>query len=112
MNVGLASVAFVVALAVALLPGAEGRAHAASLEIAVHGPTFECCDASEPCKNRPANDCGSLAGCNLNNCPNLYGALPVGAAVGAPGAVAVVFAGTAGHFPSNSNNPPAPPPRV
>jgi hypothetical protein len=98
-----------VAMSVALLPVAGGMVVAKSPVLTA--AQSDCCAQGQPCQQKGTKDCGSLAGCALK-CFSLSVAV-----VGPPAATMAAsalakFARIAQTFPSASDNPPLPPPRV
>lgn len=125
MRVSRAALVALLALSVASLPAlsgiplvspahaaTHGAAHAASpAEAAVEAGSSDCCTSGDHCEKEPASDCGRDSACLLN-CMNFTAALAHADSVPPPPLEAVAFAAPFEVFPSNSNTPPLPPPRL
>jgi hypothetical protein len=125
MRVSRAILVAVLALSVASLPAVSGipllsSAHAAThgaahaagpADAAVEAGSSDCCTFGNHCEKEPAHDCACDPACLLN-CMNFVVALAHTASLPLPPLEAVAFAASFEVFPSNSNTPPLPPPRL
>ena len=125
MRVSRAVLVALLALSVASLPAVSGIPLLSSAHAATHGTTHahapaeaaveaggsDCCISGNHCEKEPARDCGCDTACLLN-CMNFTAALAHTASVPRPPLQALAFAASFEVFPSNSNTPPLPPPRL
>jgi hypothetical protein len=100
-----------VAMSVALLPVPGGMTAAQLPAATMTAVQPDCCAHGKPCEQKGTKDCGSLAGCALK-CFSLSVAAVGPTAMTSPAEVVAKFAFIAQAFPSASDNPPLPPPRV
>jgi hypothetical protein len=111
MSTFRAIIVVLVAMSVAMLPVAGDMVVAKSPDVALTAPQSDCCAQGQPCQQKGTKDCGSSAGCALQ-CFSLSVAAVGSAAVTPPTPALAKFARIAQTFPSTSDNPPLPPPRV
>jgi len=111
MNTFRTIIVVLVAMSLAMLPVAGGMVVAESPGVAWTALQPDCCTHGKPCEQKGTKDCGSLAGCALK-CFSFSVALAGPAAVTPPALALAKFALIAQNFPSASDNPPLPPPRV
>jgi hypothetical protein len=109
MKIVPASVAFMIAVSLAVFPLSRGVGHVLPQQSAA-ALDSGCCDKSEPCEKK-TNDCGSTAACVLK-CSSLPGAMAAPVTVQAVEAALLEPARLSAGFISPSDNPPLPPPRL
>ncbi|MGH6826517.1 hypothetical protein [Methyloceanibacter sp.] len=110
MSIGRHILVTLIALSVALLPVAGGRALAMPHDASLTASQTDCCPGGKPCEKK-TDGCGSVAGCVLK-CFNLTGAVAAQvAAVLMPPTLEKPDLVTQA-FRSPAENPPLPPPRV